>query len=180
MFVESVVGDYCGWLRSYRFVRSNWLCDAWLHFYGHRAATLERHACQSSQTHCTVALSAGGPGEIASQLHRMQCQHFFRCLNVVSQWEVMYMHCCNVAVLLLVSFQMLSTNLFVVYVFSISVLFVHYWRTPYRVWLKTTQYLKCDVTVLTAYFMLLGNILKLLILACWIPQAWLWNSWKSR
>ena len=142
MLVESVAGDYCGWLRSHRFVGSNWLCDAWLHFHGHWAATLERHACQSSQTHCTVALTAGGPGEITSQLHRMQ-HVFFRCLSVVSQWEVTYMHCCTVAVLLLVSFHMLSRNLSVVYVFSISLLF-HYWRTMYRVWLKTTQWCHCN------------------------------------
>ena len=70
MIVESVAGDYCGRLRSHRFVRSDRQRHARLHFDRHRAETLERHARKPAQTHCTVALAAGSTGEVARSWRR--------------------------------------------------------------------------------------------------------------
>ena len=65
MFVESVAGHYGGGLRSHWFLGPNWQRHAWLHFNGHRAATLERHARKPAQTNRAVALAAGSAGEVA-------------------------------------------------------------------------------------------------------------------
>jgi len=77
MIAESVTGDHGGGLRSHRFVRSYRQRHARLHFDGHGAATLERHARKPTQTDRAVALAAGSAGEVArtlpvGQLHRMQ------------------------------------------------------------------------------------------------------------
>jgi len=86
MVAESVAGDHGGWLRSHRFVRSNWQRHTRLCVYRHRAASLERHAGKPAQTDRAVALAAGGAGEVACS-----SQHLTRRLVSV----LLPLECCE-------------------------------------------------------------------------------------